>query len=440
MNLRILESTWKGLKASMLANRELETAAVLLAEPMGTPEHPVLIVREATLVPDAAYLIRKADQISIDPVTMNRMTRPARDRNWSVITLHTHPGASEPWFSRADDAGDSRLMPSFARLITGALHGSMVLVPDGRVAARVFGQDGTPNHLSVSVLGATLRRLNETPAANSPCFHRQQLALGPWGQSQLRKARVMVVGLGGIGSQVSLQLAHLGVGGLVLVDGDALEASNLSRVAGAFHSDIGKVAKVKVAERYVRALGLVEEVECHQAFFGPELVSLAASCDLVISCVDRQTPRALLNRLAYNALVPVIDLGTAFRVDESALMTGAAGRVVVLGPGRPCLACWGHLDADRLRIESLPEEEREKEIQEGYIDGADEPQPSVIAFNTMVAGAGVIEALRLLTGFAVGVVPPARLSFSFLESVVKRNSLLENTGCRICGGRERDRE
>jgi hypothetical protein len=130
----------------------------------------------------------------------------------------------------------------------------------------------------------------------------------------------------------------------------------------------------------------------------------------------------------------VIDLGTAFRVDESALMTGAAGRVVVLGPGRPCLACWGHLDADRLRIESLPAEEREKEIQEGYIDGADEPQPSVIAFNTMVAGAGVIEALRLLTGFAVGGVPPARLSFSFLEGVVKRNNLLANTRCRICGG------
>jgi hypothetical protein len=88
---------------SLLADQELETAAVFLAKPMGTAEQPVLVVREALLVPEEAYLLRKADSISIDPVWMNRLTRPTRDRNWSVIALHTHPGAREPWFSQADD-------------------------------------------------------------------------------------------------------------------------------------------------------------------------------------------------------------------------------------------------------------------------------------------------------------------------------------------------
>jgi hypothetical protein len=55
-----------------------------------------------------------------------------------------------------------------------------------------------------------------------------------------------------------------------------------------------------------------------------------------VSCVDRQTPRAMLNRLAYRHLVPVIDLGTAFRVDATGSIVGDAGRVVVIGPGRPC--------------------------------------------------------------------------------------------------------
>lgn len=434
MNLRILESTWASLKASLLANREVETAAILLAEPAGMSDYPVLIVREAFQVPDTAYLIRKADQISIDPVAINRMTRAARDRNWSVITLHTHPEASEPWFSRADDVGDSRLMASFRRLIPGAPHGSMVLVPDGRIVARIFDQDGVPHSLSVSTLAESLCRLDEAPLADAPYFHRQQLALGHWGQAQLRRARVMVVGLGGIGSQVSLQLAHLGVGSLVLIDGDVVEASNLSRVAGALPSDVGHSSKVEVAARYARALGLVDQVEGLATFFGPEHIPLAASCDLVISCVDQQAPRALLNRLAYSALLPVIDLGTAFRVDGAARMTGAAGRVVVLGPGRPCLACWGHLDGNRLRIEALPPEEREKEAREGYIDGADEPQPSVIAFNTMVAGAGVVEALRLLTRFSSTTAAPARLAFSFLEGVVKRNGLAARPDCHICGG------
>jgi proteasome lid subunit RPN8/RPN11 len=433
MKLRIQHTTWERLKASLLANQELETAAVLLAEPMGTAEQPVLVVREALLVPEKAYLLRKADQISIDPVAMNRMTRPARDRNWSVITLHTHPGASEPWFSQADDAGDSRLMPAFARMMSGAPHGSMVLIPDGRVVGRTFDQQGVGHPLSVIVVGEAVRRVDTPRLDSDQCFSRQELALGKWGQAQLQNARVGVIGLGGIGSQVALQLAHLGVGSLVLIDGDLVEASNLSRLAGACPADIGAVSKAEVAGRYARTLGLVGQIECHDAFFSPEHADLATSCDLIISCVDRQTPRALLNRLAYQTLLPVIDLGTAFRVDGSGRMTGAAGRVVVLGPGRPCLACWGHLDADRLRNEALSTREREEEIREGYIDGADEPQPSVIAFNTMVAGAGVVEALRLLTSFTSGGDGPLRLAFSFMEGTVKRNALFPTPGCRICG-------
>jgi len=433
MKMRIESSMWERLKAGLLADQELETAAVILAEPMGAADQAVLVARETSLIPDGAYLCRQADQISIDPVAMNRLTRPARDRGWSVITIHTHPGASEPWFSRADDAGDARLMPSFARLMPRVPHGSMVLIPDGKVAARTFDQGDGCSPMSVSIVGETIHRLDPVDTDFNPSFSRQQLALGEWGQAHLRRARVGVIGLGGMGSQVALQLAHLGVGSLLLIDGDVVEASNLSRIAGACPGDVGRVPKVEVAARYARSLGLVENVECHDLFFGPQHEQLAASCDLVISCVDRQTPRAVLNRLAYRALLPVIDLGTAFRVGESGRMSGAAGRVVVLGPGRPCLACWGHLDADRLRVEALPVSEREKEIQEGYIDGAEEPQPSVIAFNTMVAGAGIVEALRILTGFSRGLDAPQRLAFSFLEGTVKRNALIRCPECGICG-------
>lgn len=435
MKMRIESSMWERLKADLLADQELETAAVLIAEPMGTPDQAVLVVREASLVPDDGYLCRRTDQISIDPVAMNRLTRPARDRGWSVFTIHTHPGACEPWFSRADDAGDARLMPSFSRLVPGVPHGSMVVIPDGKVVGRTFDSGGVSSPMSVSVVGETIHRLDPINTNFDPFFSRQRLALGDWGQAHLRRTRVGVIGLGGMGSQVALQLAHLGVGSLVLVDGDVVEASNLSRVAGACLGDVGRVPKVEVTARYARNLGLVENVEGHDVFFGPQHEHLVASCDLVISCVDKQTPRAVLNRLSYRALLPVIDLGTAFRVADSGNMTGAAGRVVVLGPGRPCLACWGHLDADRLRMEALPASEREKEIQEGYIDGADEPQPSVIAFNTMVAGAGIVEALRILTGFSGGLDSPQRLAFSFLEGTVKRNALIRCPECGICGSR-----
>src|SRR4051812_441921 len=99
MKIRIAESLWASLCQQLLARKDVESAGILLGEPVATRAGPVMVVREATAVADDAYRIRRRDQLSIDPVAMNRLTRPARDRGWSVFTIHTHPGASEPWFS-----------------------------------------------------------------------------------------------------------------------------------------------------------------------------------------------------------------------------------------------------------------------------------------------------------------------------------------------------
>jgi hypothetical protein len=431
MKLRIAEVLWTELCQQLLARKDVESAGLLLGEPSETPAGKVVAVRAAMAVPDAAYLIRRRDQISLDPVALNRLTRTARDRGWSVFTIHTHPGASEPWFSAADDAGDARLMPSLKCQIPDAPHGSIVLIDNGSAIARAFDGDGASELIDLKVVGRTVRSSNPPKVTEDAWFARQALALGARGQAELRRLRVAVVGLGGIGSVVSLQLAHLGVGELVLVDGDRVEPTNLSRIAGATKSDLGTY-KVDVAARYAEALDLVAKVECHREFVGPDHAGLLGSCDVVLSCVDRQTPRAMLNRLAYRWLVPVIDLGTIFRVNAAGTIIADAGRVVVVGPGRPCLGCWGHLDPHALRIEALSAADRESEIRAGYIDGAVEAQPSVIAFNTLVAGAGVAELLRLATAFAGAEIPPLRLAFSFTDGTVRRNTLAGAGRCRIC--------
>src|SRR5205823_4527065 len=141
--------------------------------------------------------------------------------------------------------------------------------------------------------------------------------------------------------------------------------------------------------------------------------AIIEGCDIVVSCVDKHLPRALLNRLAYEKAIPMIDMGSAFRVDSGSRVVAGAGRVVIVGPGRPCLGCWGHIDPDRIRIESLSAADRASEAAAGYVEGADVPQPSVVAFNTMIAGAAVVELLRLVTGFAGTDDLPMRLSFDF---------------------------
>jgi hypothetical protein len=63
------------------------------------------------------------------------------------------------------------------------------------------------------------------------------------------------------------------------------------------------------------------------------------------------------------------------------------------------------------------------------------PQPIVIPFNTMVAGAAMIELLRLVTSFAGDNDPPLRLAFQFVDGTVRRNSLAAVAVCRTCGRR-----
>jgi molybdopterin-synthase adenylyltransferase len=433
MTIRIVESQWTALCEQMFVRKDVETAGLLLGKPIETATGTVIAIKEAFVLPDSAYRIRRIDQISLDPVALNRLTRRARDQGWSVVTIHTHPGATEPWFSSADDAGDARLMPSLDCQIPEAPHGSVVLVENGQAIARVFDKSAVAHEVSIHVVGRTLRQTLPAVVKPERWFARQELALGAYGQGQLKGLRIGVVGLGGIGSIVSLQLAHLGIGELILIDGDIVEASNLSRIAGATKADVGKVSKAEVAARYAKSLGLVRSVEHRAQFLDQTHAALLASCDIIVSCVDRHTPRALLNRLAYECHVPVIDLGTAFRVDASGTMTGDAGRVVVIGPGRPCLGCWGHLDPHALRVEALSPEERESEVQAGYIDGAVEAQPSVVAFNTFVAGAGVCELLRIATAFAGTESPPLRMAFSFADGTVRRNVIARNPECSICG-------
>lgn len=437
MILRTIRSQWEPFVRALCSRDDVETAGIVLAERLEGGN--VLLARRLLLVPDDGYQVRRVDQIRVDPVVINRLVRDARDRGLSVFTIHTHPRTERPWFSRADDAGDARLIPSLFAQMPGP-HGSLVLAGEtGAVSGRAWTAPALQQPLALRIVGTALHVLPavavESP--DEPWYDRQRLALGAHGQAVLRDLHVAIVGLGGTGSVVLAQLAHLGVGRITVIDGDRVEASNVSRVLGATREDAGATWKVDVAARYVDRLGLGTEIRVVRGHLGADASPAAVEgCDVVFSCVDTHTPRALLNRLAYERAVPVIDLGSAFRVDRSGRVVAGAGRVVVIGPGRPCLACWGHIDPTRLRVEALSATDRVQLAAEGYVEGASVAQPSVVAFNTTVAGAAVVEFLRLTTGFAGVEDPPLRLSFDFMTGNVRRNSLAASDACGICSERE----
>lgn len=433
MKLRVMESKWRVFIDGLRSRSDVETAGVILAERLKGGK--VLLVRDLIDIPEEGYLIRKGDQIRLDPVMLNRIIRPARDGGLSVITVHTHPGTTHPWFSEADNAGDCRLMPSLLNQMAGP-HGSMVIAGEtGRAIGRTWTDEGGPLPLELRLVGKLLKSTasDERQTGDESWFSRQGLALGETGQAVLRNLHVGVVGLGGTGSVAFCQLAHLGVKRITVVDGDLVEPTNVSRILGATVHDAGRTWKVDVAARYAAQLGLETDVVSLRGHVGNQVtVEDLEGCDVVLSCVDKHLPRALLNRLSYKKAIPVIDMGSAFRIDADRRITHGAGRVVTVGPDRPCLACWGHINPDRIRIESLSENDRAREVADGYIAGAEVPQPSVISFNTTVSGAAVVELLRLVTGFAGADDPPLRLAFDFESGTVRRNSLPKESRCKIC--------
>ena len=100
-------------------------------------------------------------------------------------------------------------------------------------------------------------------------FSRTALLIGENGVERLRKSRVAVFGVGGVGSFTVEALARLGVGHFTLVDPDTVAESNLNRQLIALHSTIGKY-KVDAARERVLDINPDAEVEALKLFYLPE--------------------------------------------------------------------------------------------------------------------------------------------------------------------------
>ena len=132
------------------------------------------------------------------------------------------------------------------------------------------------------------------------------------GQQALLASRVLIVGLGGLGSPVAMYLAASGVGRLDLADHDVVEVSNLQRQL--IHSG-GDIGRSKVASAIDTLRGLNPDVALHgyeQRLAGEQLAEAVAAVDLVLDCSDNADTRFALNAACVAARVPLVS-GAAIR-------------------------------------------------------------------------------------------------------------------------------
>ena len=118
--------------------------------------------------------------------------------------------------------------------------------------------------------------------------------IGPEGQAKIRRARVLIVGAGGLGSPVALYLTAAGTGTIGIADDDAVALSNLQRQV--IHDTLSlDVPKVESARRNMVALNPEVTVVTHRLRVdGTNAADLFAAYDIVVDCTDNIAAKYLL--------------------------------------------------------------------------------------------------------------------------------------------------
>lgn len=237
-------------------------------------------------------------------------------------------------------------------------------------------------------------------------YSRQLLLdeIGPEGQARLRRARVLVVGAGGLGSPLILYLAGAGLGAIGIADGDHVELSNLHRQIAHGAADLGrnKAQSAAAAARRIDPRLAIEVLPAHVAADGID--ALVARYDIVCDGTDNFAARRLVAEACFRHARPLI----------SAAVLRHEGQLAVFLPGGPCYAC---LYPEMPRAGTVPN------CAEAGVLG-----PVTGALGAMQA----LETIRL----AAGTLPALAGRLMLWDAVTMQSHIMalkRDPGCALCG-------
>ena len=162
-------------------------------------------------------------------------------------------------------------------------------------------------------------------------FARTRLIFGKENMEKLYKARVIVFGIGGVGSYVVEALVRSGIGAIDIVDDDKICLSNLNRQLYALHSTIGR-DKVDVAEERIHDINPDCKVTKWKTFFMPDTADQFdfSQYDYIVDCIDTVTGKLEIITRAMALKKPVIScMGAGNKVDPTKLKVADITRTSV---------------------------------------------------------------------------------------------------------------
>jgi adenylyltransferase/sulfurtransferase len=235
--------------------------------------------------------------------------------------------------------------------------------------------------------------------------HLQLDAIGEEGQKKLKRASVLVVGAGGLGSPVLMYLAAAGIGKITIVDGDRVSLSNLQRQV--IHTTpMIDALKVKSARERLRLMNPdVNITDFPERLDTANVARMVSAHQVVVDCTDNIETRLLLNETCARMGLPFV-FGAVFEFE---------GQVSVFDASRgPCLRCM------------LPEK----------LDPGTIPNPELHGLLGTVPGViGILQAtevIKLVLGLGdslIGIL----LLFDALSASFSKINLKKRHDCPVCG-------
>lgn len=232
--------------------------------------------------------------------------------------------------------------------------------------------------------------------------------IGRQGQEKLQAAKVLLVGLGGLGCPAAQYLAAAGVGTLGLADGDQVDLTNLQRQVLHWEKDLG-LNKVDSAQEKLAAMNSKLQLKKHSALNPENIEGILSDYDLVVEGTDNFPAKFLVNDACVKTKVPLVQ-GGILRFE---------GQMMAVNPGHS--ACYRCLFTQAPPAGSVPN------CAEAGVLGA-----VAGALGSLMA----VEALKILCGIGLPaydrllVYQAAELSFRTVK-------LKKNPHCKACGTGER---
>lgn len=457
--LRLSEADWTTLHHHLFPGDHDEHGAALLCGVARSDRATRLLVRDVVVARDGIDFVpgtRGYRLLTGEFVT--RMIRRAKDEGLVYLAVHNHGGTTSVGFSDPDLASHERGYPTLLGLSKKPV-GALVLAEQA-VAGDIWLSDGHRVELTRTVvLGSRLEVLTPQPDHREPVvtarYHRQSLLYGPAGQAIFAGSKVAIVGAGGVGMLLVQALARLGVGHLVVIDPERVDATNLPRLPEATRLDameyldrdgvpqwLRQLARRCAARKVRVARRIARQANHHVKFEGivgdvadDHVARRITDCDFIFLAADTMLARSVVNQNAYQYLIPTLQVGSKPVIQkETGNVLDVFAVVRTLGTAVGCLACNELIDPVRLSEEALGDPVQI--ANQRYVDDPDVHAPSVITLNAMGSGWAANDFMQ----FMVGLGRPAGGFRILRTNPVTRNSPHVTVqepdpepACYICG-------